>query len=72
MLVGRGTWDGVRGCRNIGPKVPSEPGERGDSMGNVEGDKIGTVAGSEVDAEMSTYEAGTENGGAFPSLDFIV
>ena len=32
----------------------------------------GTVAGSAVDADISAAEAGTDDGGSFPSLDFIV
>ena len=30
------------------------------------------MAGSEVDAEMSAANDGTDGGGEFPSLDFIV
>ena len=41
-------------------------------MGDGEVGRGGTVAGSEVDAEISIDEAGTDNGGAFLSSDFIV
>ena len=38
----------------------------------LEGGGEVTVAGSEVDAEMSAVEVGTDGGGAFLSLNFIV
>ena len=71
-LEGRGTWDEFRGCSTISPKVPLEPGDRRDSVGDGEGDRCVTVAGLEVDAEMSVAEARIYNGGVFLYLDFIV
>ena len=56
----------------MGHEVPLALGERRDSVGDGEGDHVGTVDGSEVDAEMSVAEAGTDDGGVLPSLDFIV
>ena len=41
-------------------------------MGNEEVDQGGTVGGSAVEAEMSTNKDGTDDGGPFQSLDFIV
>ena len=38
----------------------------------MEGNGEGTVAGLAVDAEMSATEAGTDGGGAFLSLGFVV
>ena len=67
-LGGRGGWSGVREGITVGPKVPSTLGGRRVS----EGDGEVTVARSEVDADMSTSEAGTDGGGAFSSSGFIV
>ena len=58
-LGGRGGWAGVRGGITVGPEVPLTLRERRGS----EGDGEGTVAGSAVDADMSTAEAGTAVGG---------
>ena len=41
-------------------------------MGDEEGDKGGTVAGSALYAEIYVAEAGTDDGGILPSSDFIV
>ena len=71
-LRGRGTSAGVRGCSTNFPEVPLAPGERRDSVGDGEGDQGVNVAVSKVDAEMSPAEAGTYDGGAFMSSDFIV
>ena len=71
-LRGRGVWSGVRGCSTIGPKVPSAPVDIRDSVGDVEGDLGGTVAGLAVDAEMYAAESGTDDGGVFLSLELIV
>ena len=66
------TWAGVKGCSTIVPKVRLVLGGRRESVGGVEGDQGGTVAGSAVDADISAAKARTEDGGAFLSLDFIV
>ena len=66
------TWDGVIGCSTIVPKVPLVLGGRSGSVGGVEGDQGGTVAGSAVDADISAAEARTDDGGACLSSDFIV
>ena len=57
-LGGRGTWAGARRYNTIGPKAPSVPGDRRDSVGDVEGDQGGNMAVSKVDAEMSAAKAG--------------
>ena len=64
----RGTWYSVILGITIGPEVPSTLGERRGLKVDVEG----TVAGSAVDAEMSTAKARMDGGGAFLSSDFIV
>ena len=71
-IGGRGTWSGVRGCSTIGPEVPLAPGDRKESVGYGEGDRGGTVDRLAVDAEMSVVKAGTNDGGSFLSLYFIV
>ena len=71
-LGGTGDLAGVRGCSTIVPEVPFASVERRDSVGDGEGDQGVNVAVSKVDAEMSPAEAGTYDGGAFMSLDFIV
>ena len=72
MIGGRGAWSGVRVCSTIGPEVTSAPGERRESVNDVEGDRGGIVDGLAVDADISVVEARTDDGGAFPSLEFIV
>ena len=72
MLVGRMNWAEFIGCRNIVPKVPLVPGFRRDSVVDGEGGQCVTVAGSTVYADISAAEASTDDGGAFPSSDFIV
>ena len=67
MLGGRGTYARVRCFSTIGPKAPSETGDRRDSVGGVEGGRGVTMDGLEVDAEMSASKAGTDGRGAFPS-----
>ena len=72
MLVVRMNWAGVIGCRNIISKVSLVTGVRRDSVGDGEGDQGGIVAGSAVYADIYAAEAGMDDGGTFPSSDFIV
>ena len=67
-LGGRGIWAGVRRGITAGPKVPLTLCKRR----GLEGDREGTVAGLEVDADIYATEARTKGGGAFPSSYFIV
>ena len=71
-LGGRMTWAGVIGCSTIVHKVSLVLGGRRESVGDGEGDKSGTVAGSALAAEISAAEAGTDNGGELPYSDFTV
>ena len=67
-LGGRGTWAGVRRGITIVHELPLMLGDRRGSEGGGEV----TVSVSEVDAEMSVVDAGTDGGGEFLSSDYIV
>ena len=67
-LNGRGDWVRVGDPITVGPKV----------YGNLDwsrtwgGDDGGTISGAAVNVEMSTAKAGTDVGGALPSLYVII
>ena len=65
-------WQGKLGwCQRGHNRLPEVISTLGGRRG-LEGNGEGTVAGLAVDAEMSATEAGTDGGGAFLSLGFVV